>query len=62
MPIWPRSTTICLEAQLAAHGRGASRAPAAATSMRVARAVIAAAGHGDHFGHGLGHGVGLADP
>jgi Xaa-Pro aminopeptidase len=25
----------------------------------VAREVIAAAGHGDHFGHGLGHGVGL---
>lgn len=24
-----------------------------------ARDVIAAAGHGDHFGHGLGHGVGL---
>jgi Xaa-Pro aminopeptidase len=24
-----------------------------------ARSVIAAAGHGDHFGHGLGHGVGL---
>jgi len=24
-----------------------------------AREVIAAAGHGDHFGHGLGHGVGL---
>lgn len=25
----------------------------------VAREIIAAAGHGDHFGHGLGHGVGL---
>jgi Xaa-Pro aminopeptidase len=26
----------------------------------VARAVITAAGHGDHFGHGTGHGIGLA--
>jgi Xaa-Pro aminopeptidase len=26
----------------------------------VARAVIEAAGHGDHFGHGTGHGIGLA--
>jgi Xaa-Pro aminopeptidase len=26
----------------------------------VAREIIAAAGHGEHFGHGLGHGVGLA--
>ena len=25
----------------------------------VARDIIAAAGHGEHFGHGLGHGVGL---
>jgi Xaa-Pro aminopeptidase len=25
----------------------------------VAREIITAAGHGDHFGHGLGHGVGL---
>lgn len=27
---------------------------------RAARDVIAAAGHGEHFGHGTGHGVGLA--
>jgi Xaa-Pro aminopeptidase len=26
----------------------------------VARSVITAAGHGDHFGHGTGHGIGLA--
>ncbi|HSK52870.1 MAG TPA: Xaa-Pro peptidase family protein [Clostridia bacterium] len=26
----------------------------------IARSVIAAAGHADHFGHGLGHGIGLA--
>jgi Xaa-Pro aminopeptidase len=26
----------------------------------VARELIAAAGHGEHFGHGLGHGVGMA--
>ena len=25
----------------------------------VAREIIDAAGHGEHFGHGLGHGVGL---
>jgi Xaa-Pro aminopeptidase len=27
---------------------------------RVSREVIIDAGHGDHYGHGLGHGIGLA--
>ena len=50
---------ICLEAQLTAlaavaPGMGGREVDA------VAREVITAAGHGDHFGHGLGHGVGLA--
>jgi Xaa-Pro aminopeptidase len=48
----------CLEAQLAgldAMAPGVSGAAADAA----ARDVIAAAGWGDHFGHGLGHGIGL---
>ncbi len=36
------------------------RAPAGRAMDAVARDVIAAAGHGEHFGHGLGHGIGLA--
>jgi Xaa-Pro aminopeptidase len=49
---------VCLEAELAAveHIRpGMTGAEADAA----ARSVIAAAGLGDHFGHGLGHGVGV---
>ena len=41
----------------------AARAHAAPTGVAVdaaAREVIAAGGHGEHFGHGLGHGIGLA--
>jgi Xaa-Pro aminopeptidase len=37
-----------------------SRLPDGKSVDGVARAVIAEAGHGDHFGHGLGHGIGLA--
>jgi Xaa-Pro aminopeptidase len=47
-----------LEAQLAA--LGAVRAGVTGEAVdKVARDVIAAAGHGEHFGHGLGHGVGI---
>jgi Xaa-Pro aminopeptidase len=46
------------EAQRA--GRGALAAGASLSDVdRAARNVIVAAGHGGHFGHGLGHGVGL---
>jgi Xaa-Pro aminopeptidase len=49
---------ICLEAQLTsldavAPGRTGREVDA------IARDHIAAAGHGEHFGHGLGHGVGM---
>jgi len=49
---------VCLEAQLAAVDKikpGMTGVEADAT----ARDVIAAAGYGDNFGHGLGHGVGM---
>ena len=53
-----RMYEVCLDAQLAglaAMGPGVTGAAADAG----AREVIAAAGWGEHFGHGLGHGVGL---
>ena len=50
---------IVLDAQLA--GLAATRAGAVGRSVdSAAREVIAAAGQGEHFGHSLGHGVGLA--
>jgi Xaa-Pro aminopeptidase len=50
---------LVLEAQLA--GLQAVKAGAGGREVdSVARAVIEAGGHGDQFGHGLGHGVGLA--
>jgi Xaa-Pro aminopeptidase len=43
-----------------AEARGAVRAGASCPDVdAVARSVIEAGGHGDRFGHGLGHGVGL---
>jgi Xaa-Pro aminopeptidase len=49
---------LVLAAQLAA--LAAIRAGASGKEVdAVAREMIAEAGHGDHFGHGLGHGVGL---
>ena len=49
---------LVLEAQSA--GLGAVRAGAGGQEVdAVARDMIAAAGHGDEFGHGLGHGVGI---
>jgi Xaa-Pro aminopeptidase len=53
-----RAYDVCLEAQLAAVERirpGMTGGEADA----LARDVIAAAGLGDRFGHGLGHGVGI---
>ncbi len=47
------------DAVAAAHADGAEL-PTGRAIDAIARAVIADAGHGDHFGHGLGHGIGLA--
>ncbi len=39
---------------------GAGTVPNGRAADAAARDVIAAAGHGEHFGHGTGHGIGLA--
>ncbi len=53
-----RSMSSCSRPQRA--GVGAVRAGAGGREVdAAARDVIDAAGHGEHFGHGLGHGVGL---
>lgn len=57
---------VALEAAVAPNrGRGgedvgATTLPSGRAIDAVARGVIEAAGHGDHFGHGTGHGIGLA--
>jgi Xaa-Pro aminopeptidase len=49
-----------LVAAAQAAGVAAAAPEAAVTDVdAAARSIIAAAGHADHFGHGLGHGVGL---
>jgi Xaa-Pro aminopeptidase len=53
-----RAYDVCLEAQL--QGLAAARAGVEAPNAdAAARDVIAEAGFGDKFGHGLGHGVGI---
>jgi Xaa-Pro aminopeptidase len=54
-----RSAIAALEAGVAAAAQGAEL-PSGREIDRVARDVIEAAGHGEHFGHSLGHGIGLA--
>jgi Xaa-Pro aminopeptidase len=49
------ATIAYLEAELAA-----GRVPNGRAADAAARDVITAAGHGAHFGHGTGHGIGLA--
>ncbi len=46
--------------RLAAAARGEQPVPGGKEADAVARRVIEEAGHGDHFGHGTGHGIGLA--
>jgi Xaa-Pro aminopeptidase len=45
---------------LEAAARGERPIPSGREADAAARAVIEAAGHGEHFGHGTGHGIGLA--
>ena len=58
-----RAQQACIDALAASvtrnHGRGGPLI-GGRTADAAAREVIAAAGHADHFGHGTGHGIGLA--
>ena len=54
-----QSAIDALRAAVAATSPGGA-IPSGRAIDAVAREVIEAAGHGDHFGHGTGHGIGLA--
>ena len=49
-----------LEDAVGEAARDGTALPSAKAIDRVARDLITTAGHGDHFGHSLGHGIGLA--
>jgi Xaa-Pro aminopeptidase len=49
-----------VEGAVEAAGGGGAALPRGRSIDAVARAVIDDAGHGEHFGHGTGHGIGLA--
>ncbi len=49
-----------VESAAAATARDGAELPSGRAIDAVARGIIEAAGHGDHFGHGTGHGIGLA--
>ena len=55
---WRRSTRSSLRAQVTALD-AVRPGPLGREIDAIARDIIDAAGHGEHFGHGLGHGVGL---
>jgi Xaa-Pro aminopeptidase len=49
-----------IEAAVLGDGRASVELPSGRTIDAIARDIIVEAGHGDHFGHSLGHGIGLA--
>ncbi len=57
-PVLREIYAVCLEAQLAAVD-GIRPGMTGVEADALSREVIAAAGYGDNFGHGLGHGVGI---
>jgi Xaa-Pro aminopeptidase len=55
-----RAAIDAVEGAVAAAHAAGTELPSGKAIDAIARDVITAAGHGDHFGHGLGHGIGLA--